>query len=254
MGRLGKEGGSGGWSHLHFDISSKQPSGKWGIQDGYAYAWEAYQREYAPPLIAVARPHQLVAPGQTVVLDGRKSWSRTGTIKRYLWHLSDGMVKSGACVEQRYDRPGTYSEVLKVTDGAGFQAWDFAVVQVVDPEKPDALPPSIHAAYHPTQGLRVGDPVCFKVRSFRNTYGKEVWDFGDGSPKVTVKSDGNRQVHDPNGYAITEYRYSRAGHYLVSVERSNQRDEKATAHLLVHIGDDHARVSSSIGVTSSTRP
>jgi inosine-uridine nucleoside N-ribohydrolase/murein DD-endopeptidase MepM/ murein hydrolase activator NlpD len=241
MGRVGKEGGSGGWSHLHFDISSKQPSGKWGIQDGYAYAWEAYQREYTPPLIAVARPHQLVAPGQTVVLDGRKSWSRSGTIARYQWRLSDGRLKSGACVERRYDRPGTYSEVLEIRDRAGRQAWDFAVVQVVDPETPAALPPSIHAAYHPTQGLRVGDPVCFKVRSFRNTHGKETWDFGDGSPKRTVKSDGNQEVHDPNGYAQTEHRYSRAGHYLVRVERSNQRGEKATAHLMVHIGDYPAK-------------
>jgi murein DD-endopeptidase MepM/ murein hydrolase activator NlpD len=36
IGLLGKEGGSGGWSHLHFDISGRQPSGKWGIIEGYA--------------------------------------------------------------------------------------------------------------------------------------------------------------------------------------------------------------------------
>ena len=58
IGLLGKEGGSGGWSHLHFDITSRQPSGQWGIQDAYAYAWEAYRREYARrSSIAVARPH-----------------------------------------------------------------------------------------------------------------------------------------------------------------------------------------------------
>jgi hypothetical protein len=57
VGALGKEGASGGWSHLHFDITSKQPSGKWGIQEGYAFLWEAYQRQHAPKVIAVARPH-----------------------------------------------------------------------------------------------------------------------------------------------------------------------------------------------------
>ena len=157
-------------------------------------------------------------------------------IDTYEWQLSNGTVKTGPHIETSYDTPGTYSEVLKVTDVAGHQAWDFAVVQVVDPDKPEALPPSIHANYHPTQDLRPGDPVTFKVRSFRNTHGQEVWNFGDGSPKVTVTSDGNREVHNPDGYAVTQHSYDRAGHYLVSVERSNQRGEKATAHLLVQVG------------------
>lgn len=40
IGLLGQEGGSGGWSHLHFEIKSRQPSGKWGRQEGYAFLWE----------------------------------------------------------------------------------------------------------------------------------------------------------------------------------------------------------------------
>ena len=58
IGELGKEGGSGGWSHLHFEVISRQPSGKWGTEEGYAYLWESYINQYKPPLIAVARPHQ----------------------------------------------------------------------------------------------------------------------------------------------------------------------------------------------------
>jgi murein DD-endopeptidase MepM/ murein hydrolase activator NlpD len=64
LGLLGKEGGSGGWSHLHFDIASKQPSGKWGIQEGYAFLWEAYQNQYHPKIQAVARPHHLAWAGR----------------------------------------------------------------------------------------------------------------------------------------------------------------------------------------------
>ena len=75
IGVLGKEGSSGGWSHLHFDIKSRQPSGKWGIQEGYAFLWEAYRREHRPQLIAVARPHHLIWAGEKVVLDGSRSWS-----------------------------------------------------------------------------------------------------------------------------------------------------------------------------------
>ncbi len=70
IGLLGKEGGSGGWSHLHFDINSRQPSGRWGTEEGYAFLWEAYQRQYQPKVIAVARPHHVIWAGEQVQLDG----------------------------------------------------------------------------------------------------------------------------------------------------------------------------------------
>jgi hypothetical protein len=70
IGVLGKEGASGGWSHLHFGITSRQPSGRWGTQEAYAFAWEAYVRENKPDLIAVARPHHFIRAGDTITLDG----------------------------------------------------------------------------------------------------------------------------------------------------------------------------------------
>ena len=82
IGLLGKEGGSGGWSHLHFEIKSRQPSGKWGTQEGYAFLWEAYLREYKPKLIAVARPHHVIFTGDSVTLDGSRSWSESGKIAK----------------------------------------------------------------------------------------------------------------------------------------------------------------------------
>jgi hypothetical protein len=38
-----------------------------------------------------------------------------------------------------------------------------------------------------------------------------------------------------NGYAITTHRYARPGHYLVSVTRSNDRGQSATARLHVEV-------------------
>ncbi|NQT85225.1 M23 family metallopeptidase, partial [bacterium] len=58
IGILGKEGASGGWSHLHFEIRCRQPSGKWGTEEGYAYFWQTYVAEHKPKLLAVARPHK----------------------------------------------------------------------------------------------------------------------------------------------------------------------------------------------------
>lgn len=235
LGLLGKEGGSGGWSHLHFDITSRQPSGDWGIQDGYAYVWEVYRRQFAPKVIAVARPHHLVAVGEKVVLDGSRSWSAAGPIKRYEWTFVDGKTATGRTVERIYSEPGEYSEVLKLTDAAGEVAYDFAVVQVLDPVESKLVPPTIHGACYPTTGIKPGDSVTFKVRSFRTTHGEETWDFGDGTPSVKVKSDGNAQVHAKDGYAVTEHRFAKPGDYLVRVGHVNERGQHAVAHLFVPV-------------------
>ena len=236
IGVLGKEGGSGGWSHLHFDIKCRQPSGLWGIQNAYAFAWEAYQRQYKPEIIAVARPHHLAWVGQTVELDAARSWSRVGNIKKFEWTFCDGTSATGAKVRRAYDKPGEYNEIVKITDAAGNIDYDFAVVQIIDRNHPDQVPPTIHAVYYPTFNIKPGDEITFKVRSFRTTYGSETWDFGDGTPKVTVQSDGNAKVHDPKGYAVAKHRYKKPGHYIAAVERSNERGHRAITHLHIRVG------------------
>jgi len=235
IGILGKEGGSGGWSHLHFDIQCRQPSGLWGIQNGYAFVWEANQRENKPEIIAVARPHVLAWAGETVELDATRSWSRCGTIKKFEWTFCDGSTATGAKVQRTYDKAGEYNEIVKITDASGHVDDDFAVVQIIDKEHPDKLPCTIHAAFYPTCDIKPGDEITFKVRSFRTQHGKEVWDFGDGSPKVTVQSDGNAKVHDPNGYAVTTHRYEKPGDYIATVRRKNEHGHEAITHLHVSV-------------------
>jgi len=237
IGILGKEGGSGGWSHLHFDIQCKQPSGLWGIQNGYAFIWQAYQREYQPEIITVARPHHFAWSNETVELDATRSWSRYGKIKKFEWTFCDGSSAEGPKVRRTYDEPGEYNEILKATDESGNIDYDFAVVQIIDKDHSDQLPPTIHASYYPTFDIKPGDEITFKVRSFRTTYGSEVWDFGDGSTKVTVQSDGNVQVHNPEGYAVTTHSYNKPGHYIASVKRSNERGHEAVTHLHIHVGN-----------------
>jgi len=237
IGILGKEGGSGGWSHLHFDISGRQPSGKWGITDGYAFLWEASLREQKPKLIAVARPHAFVSIGEPAVLDGGRSWSAAGKISKYEWTCTDGQMASGPQLARSYAKPGIYSEILKTTDTAGNVDYDFAIVNVVDKAHPEQLPPSIHAAYSPTMGIKPGQPIKFLVRTFRTTDGEETWDFGDGSPKVTVHSDGNVAIHAKDGYAITTHKYEKPGVYLAKVERTNRNGFTAVGRLKVVVED-----------------
>src|SRR5262249_40973870 len=108
IGLLGKEGASGGWSHLHFEIKSLQPSGKWGTQASYAFLWEAYRRQYAPKLQAVARPHHLLWAGEKATLDGSQSWAAVGKGLRHVWQLSDGSRAEGATVERTYPQAGQF--------------------------------------------------------------------------------------------------------------------------------------------------
>jgi hypothetical protein len=235
IGLLGKEGGSGGWSHLHFEIKSRQPSGKWGTQEGYAFLWEAYRRQYDPPLVAVARPHHVLLSGDTLTLDGSESWSKSGDVAGYQWQFSDGSTADGDRVERKYALPGRYSEALRVTDRQGHVSYDFAVVVVADREHPERLVPSIHPNYYPTQGIHPGDAITFKVRTFNTTSGQETWDFGDGSPTITVQSDGNAVKLAPDGYAVTTHRYARPGDFVVRVDRTNEYGVTAVGHLHVHV-------------------
>ncbi|HKA08214.1 MAG TPA: PKD domain-containing protein, partial [Gemmataceae bacterium] len=198
--------------------------------------------EHKPQIIAVARPHFLIAANEKITLDGSRSWSAAGPIARFLWTFNDATTADGAKVERTYKQPGSYSEILKVTDAEGRVDYDFAIVQVVDrePKEPkgkERLPPTIHASYAPTFGIRPGDPVTFKVRTFRADVGDETWNFGDGANPEKVRSDGNAKPHDPKGYAETTHRFARPGHYIVRVDGLGHNGLKATAHLQVRVGE-----------------
>jgi len=235
IGTVGKEGASGGWSHLHFEIKSRQPSGKWGTQAGYAFLWEAYRNQFKPVIVANARRKNFLLAGEAATLDGSKSWSATDSIQSYEWTFSDGSTSTGSTVTRKYPKPGFYSEILKVTDHAGRVDYDFAEVHVVSPKAPDRYAPGIHAVYWPTFGNRINQPITFKVRSFREPFGEEVWDFDDGSPKVRVKSDGNIDPHANDGYAVTQHTYRKPGDYLVRVHRKTKSGQTATTRLHVHV-------------------
>lgn len=98
--------------------------------------------------------------------------------------------------------------------------------------------PEIHAAYWPTFDNKVHEPITFKVRSFGTQEGNEVWDFDDGSPRVSVTSDGNVDPQAIDGYAITQHTYHKPGDYLVNVQRSRSDGVTATARLHVHVAEE----------------
>lgn len=229
LGLAGKEGASGGWSHLHFEINRRQPGGVWGVFPAHALLREAYIRERRPEMLACARVRHLLLPGESATLDGSGSWSAGGEITAHEWRFTDGSTAAGAVVTRAYPNPGSYSEILKVTDAAGRTDYDFALVQVVNPGPPARYASSLHLVHEPTLGIRPGDPVTFAVRAFGFDEGAEEWDFGDGATART-SSGRNPDQHAPDGYARVVHRYASPGSHIVRVRRTGAGGAPAFAH------------------------
>ncbi|RJP19339.1 MAG: PKD domain-containing protein [Candidatus Omnitrophota bacterium] len=228
IGILGKEGASGGWSHLHFGIHGTQGDEK-GLIEAYPFAVEAYLNEHPNSVLAVARPHQLVKVGDAVFLNGSNSICDNSEIVAYEWEFHDGTKATGPIVKRVYKQAGVYSEILKVKDNRGQVDVDFAVVHVLDGDNTlTRLPPSIHAAYFPTESIQIDDTVYFKARAFRVTGGREEWDFGDGQTGTTCSKD---------EFAAISHYYEKPGLYIVTVKRTSQNGTTAMAQLKVFVED-----------------
>lgn len=237
IGMMGKQGGSGGWVHLHFGVHHKnQETKKWETVDAMPYLWEAYTKKHQLKLKAIARPKKVAWTNQEVKLDGSKTVAVEGEIVSYEWMFADGTKASGPVQKRKYMEAGEYSEILKVTDSNGNVDYDFAIVQVFDRKNPENQIPTIHAAYHPSIGIKVGDPVTFLVRTFGSQTGNEIWDFGDGTEKVSVNSGAvERKTQNQGKYAETVHSFSHPGHYVVRVERTNEFGYPAIGHVHVKV-------------------
>ena len=133
--------------------------------------------------------------------------------------------------------PGEYSEILKVSDSHGRVDYDFSVVLVIDKDKIGKLSPTIHASYAPTRGIRPGDPVTFKVRTFQTAATEATWDFGDGSAHQAVRSNAGTEEHAPDGYAVIVHSFAKPGHYLVSAEQIGADGAKVAGRLHVTVDE-----------------
>ena len=69
--------------------------------------------------VADAGPDRLVAPGETIVLDGADSFDPDGAVVGYRWDLGDGTSATGQRVTHAYANPGRYNLGLQVWDDSG---------------------------------------------------------------------------------------------------------------------------------------
>ncbi|MCA9133714.1 MAG: PKD domain-containing protein [Planctomycetales bacterium] len=235
VGLVGKEGASGGWSHLHFEIKSRQPSGKWGTQAGFAFLHQAYVEEFGLKMYALARPSHFLVAGEAAELDGSRSWTASGEPLQYEWTLHDGTKRAGAKTTVTYPTPGYWCETLQVTNAAGESDYDFVEVMVLDPGDLQHYTPSLNLNFHPSRDIQVEDEITFKVRSFRMVGGEESWDFGDGSPAQTTRSPEEAEPLAADGYAQLTHRYKKPGQYIVTVSRTHDNGQTATSKLCVTV-------------------
>ncbi len=120
-----------------------------------------------PRLLPWQGPIAWAGPGDIVELDATRSWSRSGTIKKFEWTFCDGTSAAGPKVQRTYGKPGEYNEILKVIDASGNVDYDFAVVQMLRQESSRPIAADYPCRLLPTFDIKPGDEVTFKVRSFR---------------------------------------------------------------------------------------
>ncbi|MCP4312407.1 MAG: PKD domain-containing protein, partial [Bacteroidetes bacterium] len=168
---------------------------------------------------------------------GSKSIGIENPLISYEWYFGDGSKADGAIQNKTYERAGTYSEVLKITDSKGNIDYDFATVLVYDREHPEETKLGlIHLAYHPTLGLKAGDDITFLARTFHTAPVKTIWDFGDGTAPVEITTGGiTKKNHSSGSYEKITHVYSKPGHYVVTVKSAGDQGLNSVNHLYVLI-------------------
>ncbi len=223
------------YAHSHFEMWSLNEQDKYILELAYPYLIESYIDAHHPKIIAVARPHRYIAVGDSTELDGSKSFSLEGNIIRYEWTFHDGTTATGAKVKKKYDRPGYYSEMLKVYDDHGNVEYDFQQVMVVYAHQPNMRYGYTNVAYYPTFNIEPGQELIFKGRYFNIMEGEDHWDFGDGSPEVITHSDPDG--YHSTGYAELHHTYTERGHYVVTFSRTTDDGTPSTTQLSIFVGE-----------------
>ncbi len=137
--------------------------------------------------VAEAGPNRRASVGESVTLDGSRSYDDDGEITAHTWELGDGATAEGAVVSHVYETPGTFVARLKVRDDAG----------VANSEDLDSTRLLINAvpvaAAGPDRSAAIGEEIVFDAGRSSDADGTIIsyaWDFGDGN-----RSQGQRVRH-----------------------------------------------------------
>jgi PKD repeat protein len=155
---------------------------------------------------------------QPVLFDASAS---VGDIAGYSWNFGDGGRGSGRVTTHTYDTAGTYFPTLTITDPFGRSASATATVVVTAGANPTAA-----FVFSPTTP-RINQVIAFNASASRAAAGRTIvsytWDFGDGTPLVTV-----------GGPTIT-YTYGLARTYNVTLVVTDDSGKTTSATVAVNV-------------------
>jgi murein DD-endopeptidase MepM/ murein hydrolase activator NlpD len=232
IGTLGNK-----WSdfaHVHFEIWSidKDDNNNYILELAYPYLWESYINRHKPKVLAVVGPHRYAVVGDSVLIDATRSVSFEGKTINYEWTFSDGTKSNKPVLKKKYEKPGYYSEILKVTDDRGNVAYDFLTVTVVYDNQPDKKYGYSTVGYYPVFNIKAGDSLLFKGRTFNIEGGTDTWDFGDGNTASTPGIIGGE--FNPK-YTNIKHVYEKSGHYFVSFKHISEDNIPSICRLSINV-------------------
>lgn len=131
----------------------------------------------ANPTASFTNP-ALVAPGQSILLDGSASQDPDGEIRRFEWSVNGAPVGSGRTLQTAINQPGTHAIRLTVYDDTGFEDAFGVATSVIRVNHPPIVEWSANPAV-----TEPGRTTTFtSVRSFDrdNRTLRTTWTFEDG--------------------------------------------------------------------------
>ena len=200
--------------HLHVEARDSKTDT---FRNSFPLIVAAYRASFPGEVLPIAGGWRHVVAGGSVTLDGSLSLAGAGRkITSFEWLLADGKTVRECSVTLRYDRPGTYSEQLRVADDRGTRDSDFVEVFVLSPDQKTS-PPYAWINYYPVRAIHVGSEVQFLTR-FANMKNVTI-EYGDGERTAWSEK--------------TAHRYNKAGTYVVTVRGQDAGSGPGTFHVRV---------------------
>lgn len=172
--------------------------------------------------------------GTDIRFDATSSVDTDGSIVSYRWDFGDGTANSGATVLHSYDRGGTFTVVLTVTDDRGLTATTAQQISVSATTNPSAS-----FVLSPTNPA-LGDRVVFNASASTAATGRQIvsyaWTFGDG---------------DSGSGVITDHTYRSVATFTVVLTVTDDLGRTGTSSRTVLVGTQ-ARPTASFVFSPST--
>jgi murein DD-endopeptidase MepM/ murein hydrolase activator NlpD len=207
---LGRRGASGNFSHLHVGTFLSQAAAEEGrlSRNLNLYPWlvTAWQKESGADFCAVAGPHITALTGEKVLFDGSNSLAFRGKIVSFQWEFDDETSANGPQAEKAYEKPGCYMAALWVKHDRGDQDVDFCRVRVYSRSAPQDVVGTLFVTYLPSSGVRVDQPVNFRL-----------WPQGAEAENIQVDFGDGTLVRDYRPYSALTHTFQDPGLHIVTV-------------------------------------